>query len=135
MSSLTLFKLDSLSSPSFSFCLVAQKTEVNEENMRRNLYDYFFLYCCWFLCNEREQMFRRSCKSRALFFIPVFFLPATTRMNDKYVHFCVFFTWSPDYYFCLVIFFIDFMHLEQFSAHNLGFWPNFWDLGSLEIDD
>ncbi|RVX20043.1 Replication protein A 70 kDa DNA-binding subunit B [Vitis vinifera] len=27
MSSLTLFKLDSLSSPSFSFCLVAQKTE------------------------------------------------------------------------------------------------------------
>ncbi|XP_034694732.1 uncharacterized protein LOC117921066 isoform X6 [Vitis riparia] len=28
MSSLTLFKLDSLSSPSFSFCLVAQKTEV-----------------------------------------------------------------------------------------------------------
>ncbi|XP_034694728.1 uncharacterized protein LOC117921066 isoform X2 [Vitis riparia] len=33
----------------------------------------------------KEQMFRRSCKSRALFFIPVFFLPATTRTNDKYV--------------------------------------------------
>uniref|UniRef100_F6H4S1 Replication factor A C-terminal domain-containing protein n=1 Tax=Vitis vinifera TaxID=29760 RepID=F6H4S1_VITVI len=33
-------------------------------------------------------MFRRSCKSRALFFIPVFFLPATTRMNDKYGRNC-----------------------------------------------
>ena len=43
MSSLTLFKLDSLSSP-FSFSLVAQKTEVNEENMRRNLYDFFFCF-------------------------------------------------------------------------------------------
>ena len=94
MSSLTLFKLDSLSSP-FSFCLVAQKTEVNEENMRRNLYDFFFCFIVvGFFAMKESKCLGAALNLELCSLFPSFFLPATTRTNDKYVHFCVFFTWS-----------------------------------------